>query len=533
MATIKAIVFVRVSSNAQDLVPQRIEVLDYAKRFYAENEIAIVEGKESAIKLSEEKRQTLNEMKELIDKYPTVEQIFCFALDRISRRCEVTISVIAFLTERSINLTFLNPQLTSTMIRQDGKLVENQTAKLFILFMSYGAEQEMKIKSERFRAAKSKLLADGKLPQGETLYGYFRDNDGNLCVDPDGAKVVRYIYHMYLDEGVSLARIYERLVNEGYWTTAARKCSFGSRIRKFFTAPAYIGKDPKYNYPPIVTEEMQEQAKLLLADGKKRSRKTNNTYYGRGLMVGYFPDGREYHFGMNRAVASYQIRKLDEPQYTMTVSVNAADFFLWECTKIIFPLEQYAKSKAGKSDLLQRIKEVNENLKRMDCGIAEVQKRIDRTTDFYIYGKMSKERHNEIYTELQRQIEAQVKIRQAELEKKAGLEAALESMGDSNLPPFESIECITDDEQRIRLIKETIGRCEVRLSDGVYELRVIPRADLVGKYDPANYVCTYYSRGGYLNLFWNGVNCRESIPIRMKSKYRGRKKVRVDTFDDI
>ena len=119
-------------------------------------------------------------------------------------------------------------------------------------------------------------------------------------------------------------------------------------------------------------------------------------------------------------------------------------------------------------------------------------------------------------------------FRQAELEKKAGLEAALESMGNSNLPPFESIECITDDEQRIRLIHETIGRCEVRLSDGIYELRVIPRADLIGKYDPANYTCRYYSRGGYLNLIWNGVNCRESIPIRMKSKYRGRKKVRVD-----
>lgn len=89
---IKAIVFVRVSSNAQDLVPQRIEVLDYAKRFYAEDEIAIVEGKESAIKLSEERRKTLKEMKEIIAEYPSVEQIFCFALDRISRRCEVRLS---------------------------------------------------------------------------------------------------------------------------------------------------------------------------------------------------------------------------------------------------------------------------------------------------------------------------------------------------------------------------------------------------------------------------------------------------------
>ncbi len=528
MATIKAIVFVRVSSNAQDLVPQRIEVLDYAKRFYNEDEIAIVEGKESAIKLSEERRKTLKEMKEIIAEYPSVEQIFCFALDRISRRCEVSISVIALLTEKGINLTFLNPQLTSTMIKKDGKLVENETAKLFILFMSYGAEQEMKLKGERFKVAKSKLLADGKLPQGNPIYGYYRDKDGTICVDPDKAKIVRYIYNMYINEGVSLARIYERLVNEGYWAGTARKCSYGSRIRIILTAPAYIGADPKYNYPPIVSAEMQEQAKELLAEGKKRSHQTRNTYYGRGLMIGYFPDGRYYHFGMNRCTASYQIRKLDEPEYTMTVSVNAADWLLWECTKIIYPLEQYAKSKAGKSDLLQRIRDVEENLKRMEIGIGEVQKRIDRNNDLYVDGKMSKERYNEKYSELQKQMAVQVKTRDAELQKKAGLETALETMGNESLPPFESIEGITDDEHRIRLINETIGRCEVRLSDGVYELRVVPRTDLVGKYDPDNYTCRYYSRGGYLNLFWGGVNHRASIPIRMKSKYRGRKKVRVE-----
>lgn len=525
---IKAIVFVRVSSMAQDLVPQRIEVLEYAKRFYAEDEIAIVEGKESAIKLSEERRKTLNEMKEIIAEHPNVEHIFTFAIDRISRRCEVTISVIAFLTEKCINLTFLNPQLTSTMVKQDGKWVENQTAKLFILFMSYGAEQEMKLKGERFKAAKSKMLADRKLPQGKPIYGYCRTKDGTLSVDPDKAKIIRYIYRLYLDDRVSLARIYERLVNEGYWTTAARKCSFGSRIRKILTAPAYSGNDPKYAYPPIVSVEMQEQAKVLLAEGKTRSRRTSNTYYGRGLMIGCFPDGRSYHFGMNRCTASYQIRKLDEPEYTLTVSVNAADWFLWQCTKIIYPLEQYAKSKAGKSDLLERIREVEENLKRMDCAITEVQKRIDRNNDLYVEGKMTKERYNVKYDELQVQMAVQVKIRDAELQKKAGLDTALETMGENNLPPFESIESITDDEHRIRLINETIGRCEVRFLGKEYELRVIPRTDLVGKYDPANYTCTYYSRGGYLNLFWGGVNHRASIPIRMKSKYRGRKKVRVE-----
>ena len=41
---------------------------------YKENEIIIVKGKESAIKLREEERQTLNEMKQLISEHKSIPQ---------------------------------------------------------------------------------------------------------------------------------------------------------------------------------------------------------------------------------------------------------------------------------------------------------------------------------------------------------------------------------------------------------------------------------------------------------------------------
>ena len=60
---IKAIMFVRVSSNAQDFERQKTALLPLIKSDgYADNEIAIVEYKESATKNDFNSRQSLQEL---------------------------------------------------------------------------------------------------------------------------------------------------------------------------------------------------------------------------------------------------------------------------------------------------------------------------------------------------------------------------------------------------------------------------------------------------------------------------------------
>ena len=64
----KAIVLSRVSSLKQDLVQQTDEVLKQVRNDgFKEENIIIIEDKESAIKLSEEERRGLNEMKRVIN----------------------------------------------------------------------------------------------------------------------------------------------------------------------------------------------------------------------------------------------------------------------------------------------------------------------------------------------------------------------------------------------------------------------------------------------------------------------------------
>ena len=103
----KCICFIRVSSQQQMLEGQKEKVVAAAMSDgYQLDEIAVVEGIESAIKLKEEKRETLNEMKQLIADYPTIDSIYVFAIDRLARRVSVILSVKDFLLEHKINLVF-------------------------------------------------------------------------------------------------------------------------------------------------------------------------------------------------------------------------------------------------------------------------------------------------------------------------------------------------------------------------------------------------------------------------------------------
>ena len=145
----KCICLCRVSTLQQDLEAQREKVVNAAiADGYCNDEIAVIEKKESAIKLSEEERQSLNEMKEIIKDNPSIESVYVFAIDRLARKVSIVLSVKDYLTERGINLVFLNPHKMGTLPKDEttGKLIEDELTSMLLMFLSYGAEMEMKIK---------------------------------------------------------------------------------------------------------------------------------------------------------------------------------------------------------------------------------------------------------------------------------------------------------------------------------------------------------------------------------------------------
>lgn len=153
----KCVLFARVSTQGQDYEHQLRQLRPVAiANGYADSDIITVEGKESAISLEEEQRETLQEMKEIIEQHPEVNHVFVAAIDRLARRVSIVLNVADYLASRKVNLTFLAP-MQMTLLNPDG--TRNQGTDMNLMLLAYGAQQEMSIKKARFQSGKAQLEA--------------------------------------------------------------------------------------------------------------------------------------------------------------------------------------------------------------------------------------------------------------------------------------------------------------------------------------------------------------------------------------
>ena len=141
--TNKAIILSRVSSNHQTLEQQTEAVLkEVRKDGYTDDNIIIIEDKESAIKLSEEERNGLNRMKEYINNDPSINAVYLYEISRLSRRQTTLFNIRDFLIERKIQLIILQPYMR--LLDENGEM-QQSTSLMFSVFSSF-CESEMALK---------------------------------------------------------------------------------------------------------------------------------------------------------------------------------------------------------------------------------------------------------------------------------------------------------------------------------------------------------------------------------------------------
>ena len=199
----KAIVLSIVSSLKQDLVQQTDEVLKTVRNdgFKDEN-IIIIEDKESAIKLSEEERRGLNEMKRVINSDPSVKYIYIYELSRLSRKQLVLFSIRDFLVEKKIQLICLKPYFE--LLNCDGKM--SLTGSLVFSIFSSMSEQEMILKKERMMRGRRHNLMLGKTAGGRPPFGYMTNKDKKYILHPVNSKIISRIFNDYAYNNKSIRR---------------------------------------------------------------------------------------------------------------------------------------------------------------------------------------------------------------------------------------------------------------------------------------------------------------------------------------
>lgn len=129
------------------------------------------------------------------------------------------------------------------------------------------------------------------------LYGYVKDNDGNLVIEPTQAQVVRDIYRWYID-GASILGIQKKLAEQSIPSPTGKEQWSKRTIDKLLTNEKYIGTvllsdsvtegqmfRMKDSHPPIITEDVfhaaqearEKRSNITVSETGERKRK--NTKY--------------------------------------------------------------------------------------------------------------------------------------------------------------------------------------------------------------------------------------------------------------
>lgn len=468
----QVLALLRVSTFQQDLVAQREAVTKaILKDEFTEDDILYVEKKESAIKLKEEEREGLTEMKELLHQYPSIKSVYVFAIDRLARKVSVVISIKEYLLERGINLVFLNPRPLSILRKNEkGELVEDEIANMLLLFLSYGAEMEMKIKKARFLAAKELKRAQNKITEAKPIFGYYKDNDSYARVDEEReAPIIRDLFNDYLKRNISLRDLYNEYADNGLLPHTK---GASARLHDILSNIAYSGRIKKY--PMIVTPELQDAVIAKMKGNKTLSKSgRQNIYLGKHLLIDAVSGGRLVG---NGGLCNYRVFQQGVP--CTVVNINAVDSILWHCA-VSLQVNYLA------SNMLEMRKNYDKDIERLtkqielqNTKLEEIHKQQSLALKQLINGKTTEEAYEQVADDLnerEKSITSRMTEYQTEISRIQKLQDTMEESTTLS-QKVDDIKTITDDAQRKEIIDSMIDRVIVKkVSYYEKEIEVIPK----------------------------------------------------------
>lgn len=369
---------IRVSTEAQKLEDQHREMEVFCKDEGYDDLVFVEDKGASAIKLNDQYRLMIDQVKEEIGKDPS---IVCFAVWELSRafRNELVFQEVKhFLVERRIQFLVKNPYLK--LLNPDGSV--NSGFEIALTLMATLAKQEMELKKERFKRAKKAMSAQGRYTGGHTVkFGYRVGEGGYFVIDEEDSKLVRLIFEMYSTGKWSVRKLYDELVERGYDINY-------HLINRMVADRSYI--DGKY--PRMISQELWDRCEGV--------RKKNF------LSI---PKGRRHCFGSGifRCSVCGNLMVADADQYrcrkhkrysapphcenSLTIRIENLDGLLWllavqEETK--YRMKMYRE---GKDEVGREVEVLREKIAAARKKLEGMEEKKGRIMELYLEGHLKKD----------------------------------------------------------------------------------------------------------------------------------------------
>lgn len=239
-------------------------------------------------------------------------------LDRFAREPEVKILLKRELTSYGVRIEYVLKDFSND---PTGELLED-------ILTAFASHERKVIRQRMMRGKKARLASGYVIGAGQPNYGYdyvSENHKGWYVINEREAEVVRYIFHLYVNEGLGHRAISTRLMKEGYAPRSGKYWSI-ALICRILTNEIYIGNyyfgKRKYRngkrifrdksewirveVPSIISEEMFNTAQEL--------RQQRNAAHKRRHKFDYLLSGRLFcaccgSKMTGRAASSYYRRK--------------------------------------------------------------------------------------------------------------------------------------------------------------------------------------------------------------------------------
>lgn len=402
---------------------QNLVLFEQAKRDgYNEDEILIIDYKESGVNLTYQQRQGMLELEQAIEDYP-IEIVYAHEISRVSRRQDVTFTLIQKLTDNGICLHIQTPQVIRTL-NPDG--TENAIANLVLTFLAYFAAEEARQFKMRAKTGVAAARAKGQIVTGKVFYGYAIDECKHPVIEPKQAEFVKRMFEDYANTDMSTTDIYRKYNDLGAFPNGSGIIEHGrSFICRMFRNRVYCGEMENPKYPAIVSKEIMDKVMAKVDDKAKKhvGKKSTVIYYCRGLLK--TPDGYTLMPKLKGGCYMWTPNSNRKGEKQYIISNNACDTIAKHEALNIYSVFSASKAQTDKEWTLARIAQIEADTDGYNGQIKRVEKAFSKTIDLYKKGmvemddveeaKKTSERTRELLT---------AKIDAANLEK-ANLTAAL------------------------------------------------------------------------------------------------------------
>ena len=494
----KIIILSRISTSVQHIESQTNDLVNEAIRLgYPKSKHIIIEGVESAIKLQEFERQTLNKMKYYIEHDKDVDCVICWEPSRLSRQQKTLYSIRDYLIDHKIQLYIINPYMR--LFNDDRTQIDTTASIVFSVFSTI-AENEMVIKKCRFMRAKNELTMQGKKSAGSVIFGYMKDKDKKCVPHPLNSQIISDLFNHYIThEDTSLHETYQYASSkwpELFPTVEYKKAQH--KIRHFFDTTLY--STGNWCYPPLISQETMDKVKEKMAGARCQARYNSKLeLLGRGKVRCKHCGNIMTGCGGNVNAYCCSTDKL----HSLQINFKALDWLIWEEVKVAANIASTIDNSTKVIEVSNQIKEKNNILSQLNIYISTLRDKQDKLVALYLDDKIAKD----IYDKRYESLNDELTIKEKELESLQTQINELNSvLHQDNIIDNKPInfDTITNFDSKLELVRRYVKDILVeKKEDGSISIEfswlqslVLPRCTY-----------TYTSKGGRKKIFRNSRQC--------------------------